>query len=267
MSPGLLVPVALAAGAYALGARRAPRWPWPRAAAFAAGLGALLVALGTGLDARADASLVDHMTQHGLLAFVAPPLLLAGRPLTLMLRSLRGPSRRRLGGLLRGPLGRVLGRPLAGVALFGAVTILTHLPAVYDLALRDETVHALEHGAIFWSAMALWAPLMAIEPLPHRATAIGRLAGMFGGMLPMAAVGATLATAGGVAYPTYARAEGAVAALSDQRDAGYLMWIGGGLFMGAAAVGLAATAMLEEERRQRRREAYEDARRAAEAAR
>ena len=53
---------------------------------------------------------------------------------------------------------RLLTRPAFGFALFTVVMLATHLTGLYELALRDPTVHSLEHAAYFWSGAALPAP-------------------------------------------------------------------------------------------------------------
>ena len=61
--------------------RRRVEWRW-RAAAFGAGLLAILVALDSPIDAYDTRFFSVHMTQHVLLMLVAPPLIVLGRPWT-----------------------------------------------------------------------------------------------------------------------------------------------------------------------------------------
>ena len=53
-------------------------------------------------------------------------------------------------------------------SLFAAVMIGTHVPAFYDLTLRAPVVHAGEHALYLWAALIFWAPLIAVDPVPHR---------------------------------------------------------------------------------------------------
>ena len=90
----MLVPAVAAATLYGLGVRRAGgRWPLRRTASFLGGIGCVVLALQSGIDAYDDRLLSVHMVQHMLLLLVAPPLLLGGRPLILALRALP-PGRR-----------------------------------------------------------------------------------------------------------------------------------------------------------------------------
>src|SRR5947209_1644633 len=90
----VIVPISLYAALYlgaAITARS--RWPAERTLSFLAGLGCVFVALQSGIGRYDDRLLSVHMVQHMLLLFLAPLLLLAGRPAALALRVLHGRSR------------------------------------------------------------------------------------------------------------------------------------------------------------------------------
>lgn len=246
------LPLLAAAAAYLAAARRAGTWPARRTALFMGGLGALAVALCSGLDADAEWRLSAHMVQHLLLGLVAAPLLVAGGPVRLALRVSDGASRRRIGGALHAAPVRVLAHPAVGCALFVGVLGVVHVPAVYDLALREPLVHALEHAALFWSAVALWAPLVAVDPVPHRVGAIGTVAVLTLAMTGMGAISAALAGAPRVVYAPYGAT--GLDALADQSTASGIMAVGGMLVIVPVVLGLAWRALLAEERRARARE-------------
>ncbi|WP_028061282.1 cytochrome c oxidase assembly protein [Candidatus Solirubrobacter pratensis] len=234
--------LAIYAGLYAAGARRVPRWPAERTAAFAAGLALVAVALLSPLDGDAERRLSAHMAQHLLLGLVAPLLLAAGAPVRLALAALHGRERRALARLLHAlPL-----RPAVGWAAFTAVMLGTHLTGLYELAVRDPLLHALEHLAYLAAGLLFWAPLVGAGPLPHPPGPAARLAWLLAAMPPMGLVGAHLLT-GGVAYASYP-------SLADQRTAAGLMWGAGSLVLAAALVWIVFAALLREEERQRRRE-------------
>jgi cytochrome c oxidase assembly factor CtaG len=115
---------------------------------------------------------------------------------------------------------------VGAVSVFSVVLVATHLPAVYGLALRDETAHVAEHALYLVAALIMWAPLLGVDPLPHRLTARARLACLATCMVPMLAVGAWLGLASGAVYPHYV-ADLGPAALHDQRVAATIMWAGG----------------------------------------
>ena len=249
--------VAALAAAYGIGVRRARRWRRERTALFAAGLLALLGALSAPLEELADARLSAHMVQHGLLTLVAAPLLAAGAPVTLALRTLRPDARRALARALHARAVRLLAHPATGWAALTAVTLGTHLTPLYDLALRVPWVHGLEHLAYLAAALLYWAPLVGADPLPVRPGSVGRMAWLMASMPTMGLVGAWLLS-GPLRYDAYA----GPGALADQRAAASIMWTGGSLAMIAATLVLVAGALGAEERRQRRREAIEDGREA-----
>jgi putative membrane protein len=233
---GPLVLVLFVAGAYAEGVRRTRGWPARRTAAFGAGVVALAIAL----LAPLDDTLSGHMAQHLLLGLVAPLLLAAGAPVRLALAA----SRRR--GWAR-HLHRLPLRPALGWAAFTAVMLGTHFTGLYELALRDPLVHALEHLAYLTAGLLFWAPLLAVDPLPRPPGAAARFAWLLAAMPAMGLVGAKLLRAT-VAYPSYPD-------LADQRTAAGVMWGAGSLLMSVALVVIVFSALLREEARQRRREA------------
>lgn len=234
-----------------------------RSAAFVAGMAALAASVNGPVDAAADHSAEAHMAQHLAITLLAAPLLVAGAPLTLMLRALRGDSRRALAAVLRSGVARTLAHPLVGVALFSAAMVGTHMTALYSSALTDDNLHALEHLVLLAGAIALWQPLLGSEPRAHRLSAVGRVAVLLGAMPSMAVVGAWLISTDSVRYPHYiAELGGHARALADQRAAGVLMWVVGSLALSAVLLPSVWRALEDEQRRSDARDRY--ARRRAE---
>jgi putative membrane protein len=249
----VLLPVALALLA---AAHRHPRWPARRTLAGLAGLATLAGASAPGLDDRAEQLLSAHMLQHALIQLVAAPLLVAAAPVRLALGTLRTPERRSLGRLLHRC--RLLTHPVAGLTIFVVVLALVHLPAIYDAALRHPLLHAGEHALLLWSAIALWAPIIAVDPLPLRTAAITRVAVLIAAMTAMSAFGATLASLSRVAYPAYIAPTLALDRdpLHDQALAGGIMWVSGMVAVLPVLLAVAWDALWAEERAQRRRERH-----------
>jgi putative membrane protein len=248
--------VALAAAglAYAWAARRAGGWPLRRSVAFAGALAALAVALCSGVDAVADERVSVHMVQHLLITMVAAPLAVWSAPVRLLLAVQARPARRRTAAALHTL--RPLSRPVVGLAVFLLVAAVAHVPAIYDLALRQPAVHAVEHAAFFWSAVALWAPLVGADPVGHRVGVVGRVGIVLGAMSAMAAGGAVLAASDTVIYAAY-RAPAArlgIDPVADQALAGGIMWMGGMALTLPTLLVLAWRALADEERRQQVRD-------------
>ncbi|HEV8585387.1 MAG TPA: cytochrome c oxidase assembly protein [Methylomirabilota bacterium] len=247
MSRALVAAILAAwAAAYVIGwwrlARRADRPPptWRAAAAMTA-LAAVATALLSPLDALAHERFSAHMVQHLLLLMVAAPLLLVANPFPVLLWALPAPARIALRplftrhGLVRRGL-RALTDARRAWGLFAATVWGWHLPALYDLALGAESVHALEHGTLFAAALLFWWPLL--DPAPHvRATVRPAVAVVYVVLagFQSAALGLGLMLWPTVLYASYANAGGS---LDDQAWGGVLMWAVSGVVDMAAVMAL-----------------------------
>jgi putative membrane protein len=183
--------VSLSGVLYALGERRTvamlgrarsgpERW---RPLWFYAGLATIFVALATPIDTLAPKLFWDHMVQHVLLLTVAAPLIVLGAPWMPVWRGLplrvrrslaRTVARSRAFAPLR-LLARLLSRPLPAWIAFNASLILWHLPAAYDLTLRNNAVHDLEHTTFLLFGILLWAQVIDSPPLHARLSAPHRV--------------------------------------------------------------------------------------------
>ena len=204
-----------------------PLATWRLAMAMAA-LAAMATALASPLDGLAHERFSAHMVQHLLLLTVAAPLALLANPFPVVVWTLPAHARVALRplfarhGVLRPWLRTLTGMPVAW--LIFAVTIwLWHLPDLYDRALGNEVVHALEHATLFGAAVVFWWPLLHpaphVRPAAHGGAAIAYvvLAGF-----QSAALGLALMLWPTVLYTPYARP--APSALEDQAWGGVLMW-------------------------------------------
>jgi cytochrome c oxidase assembly factor CtaG len=216
-------------------------WPW----AYAAGLSALALAL-LGPPAWENAgSFTAHMLQHLLLTLVAPPLLLLGQPGRMIL-VLFPPAWRRAGlrALLQDPRRRgiltLVISPLVAGVLMNTATVVWHVPALYDAALRHPLVHSLEHGSFFWPAVLFWSVVIAPVPLVGQRSTSAVLLLLFATWMVSDLLGATLTLANDVLYAAYAgnTALSPEAALADQRLGGILMWAGGGVLYAFCMLGI-----------------------------
>jgi putative membrane protein len=204
-------------------------WPWTRSACFAAGL--VVVGAGVGFD---DISLAVHMAGHGVIVAVGAPLLVLGRPVTLLLRALPRPAARDLAAGLRAPwVRRALWPPLAFTAFVGA-QLLFHLTPLFWSALREEGLHVAEHLIFLATALWLWSVCLAVEPLPGRWSPWARA-----GLL-MAAMSASDI--------------GSVKLMVDGYQSAGVAMLVSMMPLGLGAAGVAWAAIMREERRARRRE-------------
>ncbi len=228
----LTAALCVAAVLYHLGGRAAvTRVSVRRSASFYAGIGVLALAVDSPVDAYADSLFFVHMLQHVLLALVAPPLLLLGRPWPRISRPFPLPARRTVvgavfGSRLRG-LGEWLAAPLQAFALFNVVLLAWHLPALYDLTLRDGLVHDTEHALFFGTGLLFWRHLAPAGRTPVLSDP-ARVAYGVGAMLVGWVLAVVLAFAPDALYSAYANLAGRplrLSALEDQQLAAGVMWV------------------------------------------
>jgi putative membrane protein len=208
--------------------------PFWRLSAFFSGLLSLWIAIGSPLSAFDDASLTAHMVQHLLLMAVAPPLLLLGTPSIPLLRGLpQWIVKNAVGPFLRWHPVKLLGHFFTHPAVcWVAATVALigwHIPAAFELALRSEAWHDVEHICFLSTSLLFWWP--AVLPFPSGATwsrwSIPLY--LFFATLPGGALGAFLTFCDRVLYPSYAAAPRlfGISPLEDQIIAGALMWVFG----------------------------------------
>jgi cytochrome c oxidase assembly factor CtaG len=256
LHPLLLTETCIVASVYVWAVLRLrARWPMLRTISFLGGMACVVLALSSGLDGYDDRLLSVHMVQHMLLLLIAPLLLGTGRPLLLILRSLR-PDR-------RAPVARAIARlrpftaPWAALVSYCAVIGLTHLPWFYDLTLTHPALHDLEHASYLLAGSLMLWPLLDADPAPaRRLGGLAKLGYMLVAMLPMAIIGAYLNRHTSVVYAPYASAGHAlgVSAVNDQALAGAIMWVIGNTIMVGIGLWAVMAALAADERRQQARD-------------
>ncbi len=203
----------------------------------------LLVALATPLDELSDTYLFSaHMLQHLLITLVAAPLLLAGTPGWLLVELLRVTHLTRLAQWAL--------HPLVAFGTFNLIFSMAHVPALYELALGSQPVHAVEHLVFLVAAIVLWMPILSPTPtLLPRYHGLGQVVYLFLQTVPASLVGALLAASSSPFYPTYILAPRvtSLSPLEDQQAGGLLMWVGSGFyFLVATGIVFFAWASREE---------------------
>jgi putative membrane protein len=237
--------VLLAGALYWLGGRRrvSARRGLGRPAktvSFYLGLLTILVALDSPLDPLSSKLFAAHMTQHVLLLTIAPVLIVFSAPWTQIWQPLPLRFRRTVAkAVVVHPRARplraaahALGRPVVAW-LVAAVTLLVwHIPALYDLTLRNQAAHDLEHTLFFFTALLYWARV--IDSAPFRAPLgwLGRVVYTTTGMLVGWVLAVVLAFAPTPLYHAYAALPsrpGGLSALGDQQIAAGVMWVPGSI--------------------------------------
>jgi cytochrome c oxidase assembly factor CtaG len=219
--------------------------PW-RAAAFFAGLGSTWVALASPLDAFNEFLLTAHMMQHMLLMMVAPPLILLGAPLVPTVRGLPAVVVRRIvAPFLHWPVteraAHTLANPTVGALAMGLTMCAWHTPALFELALRSESWHEVEHANFFLASLTFWWPVVLPWPSHGQWARWAMVPYLLVADLQNTALSAILAFSDRVLYRSYSDAPRllGLSALQDQVAAGAFMWVAGSLAFIVPAVGVA----------------------------
>jgi putative membrane protein len=261
LDPAVLLPLALYAAVYVWRFRSARAEAGGRGAgalqalAFAGALTALVIAVASPLDALGERYLFSaHMVQHILLGDIAPLLVLLA-----LSRVILRPATRRLVRLERA-LGR-LAHPALGIGVWLGLVYLWHVPALYDAALRDPVLHALEHASFFTAGLALWWPLIQPVPMRHRLTGLGSLAYIAVAKAGLAALGLYLVWSTTVAYSFYESVPRiwGLSAIEDQNVGGAIMMVEQSLVLVVTFFVLFVRMLVQSEEEERRRERLEDA--------
>jgi cytochrome c oxidase assembly factor CtaG len=225
-----------------------------RVGLYLCGVFVVLLSVDSPLGRWSDELLSVHMAQHLVLIMVAAPLIAAGQPAKVVLRALPPKASRWMVRTMRARLG-VCGSPAVRVCVLSAVIAGTHFSPVYDLAVRNELAHALEHLLYIASAYWFWSILVGSG---RRLSPVWTVSYLLFAMPAMAAVGAVYMASSRPLYGSYlapAHRLG-VSAMADQHLAGALMWIGGSAAVTIALVCLAWSRLRAEERLTRARDTY-----------
>lgn len=246
-APAVSAGLAVAAAAYLAGAwrvgRRHPARPWPVTwtAAFLAGLAVIAVATQSGIGRYDGTAFSLHMVQHVLLIMVAPPLLVSGRPVTLLLHAAGNPVHSWVKRAVRSRAATALTWPPAVLLLYAVVVAGTHTPPVMDAVVRDGAVHDGEHLLYLVSGYLYFLLVIGSEPIRWRVSMLGRYLLLLAAMQVDTVVGVVLMSAGREIYPAYARTPPLWGAgpVTDLHRGGLIMFAGSDIVMTLLALAVA----------------------------
>jgi cytochrome c oxidase assembly factor CtaG len=263
--PLQVVPVLLVAALYARRVQRlrergveTPRW---RLWSFATGLGLVLLALVSPIDAFGEEEFLSfHMVQHVLIGDLAPLALVAG---------LTGPILRPVLAIRPVNVLRVLTHPAIALPLWAVDLGFWHVPYFYEAALHHDAVHALEHFCFFGFGALMWAPVLEVLPAPGWFGTGWKLGYILCVRAFETVLGNVFLWSGSVFYPFYEHPteRWGISALSDQGIAGGVMMLEGSLVTIAALAWLFLRLAGESELRQQLIESGTDPAAAARAVR
>jgi putative membrane protein len=166
-----------------------------------------------------------HMVQHTVISLVIPPLLLQGTPAWM--------ARRVLGRSVG--VVRQLARPLPALVIFNTYIVVSHIPAVVDFQLTNEPGHFVLHTTLFLTASLMWMPVLSPLPEIRRLAPLAQMVYLFLQSIVPTVPASFLPLSDSLLYPRYAtfpRMWG-MSAIQDQRVAGLIMKLVGGLILWA----------------------------------
>ena len=256
--PSVLIGVAALAILYLLAWRRgrstgSPHKPgFGRMALFFCGLLLILAALVSPIDELGDQLLVMHMLQHIILLDLVPIALILGvnkvllRPVTRRLNTVE----RRAG---------YLAHPAFAVAAYVGFMWAWHIPALYDAALSNTTVHAFEHVCFVAAGTLYWWHILSPIRGRMRLGGLGPITYMASTKLLVGLLGIVLAFAPASFYPFYAHHPHywGLSPTEDQSMAGLEMALEQSIVMGIALVYVFVQMLTESEREAQRAERFE----------
>jgi putative membrane protein len=189
-----------------------------RIVSFMAGV-TLVTAVQVGpFDSLADQILFVHMVQHIIIGDICSLLIVLGvsGPMIAPLLRLR----------LTRPI-RVLTHPVLALVLWATDLYAWHLPLLYQLAIRHDLVHALEHACLLWFGLLLWAALIGPLPKPNWFTGWAKLWYVIGVRVFGAILANVFIWTQTVFYPVYRASDASrgLNPLSDQNVAGGVMMV------------------------------------------
>jgi putative membrane protein len=244
--PWVVAPLALSlalflAGRVRLGRRAVRGAPdlARRTGAFLVGWAALALALVSPLHQAGERSFTAHMIEHEMMMLLAAPLLVAARPLAVMIWAFPARGRRLLGRMARGggiaTAWRRATDPLTATLVQAAALWLWHTPALFDRALASDGWHIAQHLSFLVSALLFWSAMLQGA---RRNRGLAALC-LFATSVVSGALGAMMAFSVSPWYAGYARlgmAPFSLTPMQDQQLAGMLMWVPGGLIHALAAL-------------------------------
>jgi cytochrome c oxidase assembly factor CtaG len=190
-----------------------PRW---RIVSFVAAVSTVVAVQLPPLDTLADEVLIAHMAQHIIIGEIASLFIVVGLTGAMLQPLLHMRFTRPL---------RVLTNPGVALLLWAIDLYTWHLPLFYQLAIRHDLVHALEHASLLWFGMLLWIALLGPLPKPAWYEGWGGVGYVFGVRCVGAVLGNFLLWTQTVVYPIYRASDArrGLNPLSDQNLAGGLM--------------------------------------------
>ncbi len=229
--------------------RQMPRW---RLASFLGGIALVSLTVFGPLSAFDHTFLFVHMMQHFILVTMAPPLLLAGAPLTLVLIAAGRERRQRwLYPVLHSTPFHAFSHPVVGVVLFALVPTMWYVTPLFETSIHHTWLHFGGYGLFLFAGIHYWWPIVAANPTRWNLAYPVRVLYLLALMPIHAFLGLLFYEPVTVMYPVLAetiRIWGP-SPLQDQHAAGVLMFVGGEALGLLALTAVAVQWAKDEERK------------------
>jgi putative copper resistance protein D len=206
-------------------------WPLPRTAAFLGGLLVVVLATQSGIGTYDGTLFWVHMIQHLMLIMVAPPLLVVGQPVTLLMHASRNPLHTWVKRVVRSRPVVWLTWPVLGVVAYAATIVGTHLTSFMNLVESNSAVHDAEHVLYLVVGYLYFLPLLGREPIRWTVSYPLRLFLLFIAMPVDAFTGVVLNSESSDPFAPMEPRSWGPSAISDVHSGGAVMWIGGAAIM------------------------------------
>src|SRR5258707_12163387 len=103
-----------------------------------------------------------------MLLMVAPPLLIVGQPITLLLHASKNPLHTWVKRVVRSRVASFLTWPVFGCAAYAAVVMAAHLTGLANLVEANQTLHDAEHAIFLVAGYLFFLPILGREPIRWR---------------------------------------------------------------------------------------------------
>lgn len=211
-------------------AQRGMPVPGSRRFLFWLGIGLVIVALNSPIDEIGEKDFFFvHMIQHLLLGDLAPLCFVAG---------LTGPVLRPVLAFRVAERLRFLTHPLVALPLWAVDLCVWHVPFLYEAALHNNEIHALEHFLFFTCGALMWSPVLETLPAPGWFGTGWKMGYILAVRLVDTVLGNIFIWSSTVFYPYYIHPKPiwGITALHDQNLGGVVMMAeGGAVTLGALA--------------------------------
>ena len=193
----------------------------------------VVLATESGIGAYDDVLFWDHMIQHLMLIMIAPPLLVLGQPVTLLLHASRNPLHTWAKRVVRSRVATFLTCPPFVLVLYAATIAVTHLTGLMGVVRTNPALHNAEHALYLIVGYLFFLPVLGSEPIRWRLSYPIRFVMLVVAMPVDTFTGLVLGTENTPikGMTTAMRPPGSPDPVADLHAGGAVMWIGGDAIM------------------------------------